>query len=167
MRASEHERTLFDTKDGKPDPLRLEGPMWTCARCHLELPPKTAPPAIDAFGIYFVCPKCDGRNRLVSTARKGRVSLQQPLTSEVTVLTPPLLRLDGDLFFHYEFEKQRYQIQVTLECLTEALGSDGTLEGDRSTLQANILQILDVARRKVRDGFDSPVKVMRSDFVCR
>jgi len=83
------------------------------------------------------------------------------------VITPPLLRLDGDLFFYYEIDKKSYQIQITLECLTQTLGSDGSFEGDRNALQANLPRILDVARHKVRDGTSSPVKVMRGDFSIR
>ena len=80
------------------------------------------------------------------------------------MLTPPLLRLDGDLFFHYEFENKRYQIQLTVECLSDVLGSDGSLDGDRKALQKHIVQILDIARSKVSSGSLSPVKVLRSDF---
>lgn len=40
--------------------------MWTCVRCAAELSVDDAPPAIDDFGIYFLCPKCGRRNRVVN-----------------------------------------------------------------------------------------------------
>jgi hypothetical protein len=51
--------------------------MWKCIRCKAELPFSAVGPAIDSFGIYFVCPICRRRNRLINVGRRGRIELMQ------------------------------------------------------------------------------------------
>ncbi|SAK88492.1 hypothetical protein AWB83_04946 [Caballeronia ptereochthonis] len=80
------------------------------------------------------------------------------------MLNAPLLRLEGDLFFQHEIRNKRFQIQVTLGCLTDVFGSDGSLEGDRIAFLANLDQILVVAKNKVMSGLNSPIKLSATDF---
>jgi hypothetical protein len=51
--------------------------MWNCIRCHVEIPFAAVEPGIDDFGIYFICPHCRRRNRLINIGRRGRIVLQQ------------------------------------------------------------------------------------------
>lgn len=49
--------------------------IWMCIRCHTEISVAKADPAIDSFGIYFICPYCRRRNQLVYAGRKRGVLL--------------------------------------------------------------------------------------------
>ena len=138
--------------------------MWKCVRCLLELPAQSVEPAIDAFGIYFVCPVCRRRNRLVNEGRSGHVSLQQPELSAPCSPTRPILRLGGDLFFRHEIRSRAFQIRVTRNCMIDVFHSDGSLEGDSAALQTNFLWIVAVASGKAKRGFSSPIKVLNTDF---
>jgi hypothetical protein len=52
--------------------------MWKCIRCHFYVIPfKSAEPGIDSFGIYFICPVCRRRNKLINVGRRGRIALMQ------------------------------------------------------------------------------------------
>lgn len=43
---------------------RTDLPRWTCKQCGEDFAVESAPPEIDAQGLFFVCPKCDKRNGL-------------------------------------------------------------------------------------------------------
>lgn len=43
--------------------------MWKCIRCNVETPFNAVEPSIDSFGIYFLCPHCGRRNKLVCVKR--------------------------------------------------------------------------------------------------
>lgn len=51
--------------------------MWKCVKCKAALPFAAVEPAIDDFGIYFICPMCKRRNRLINVGRRGRLELMQ------------------------------------------------------------------------------------------
>jgi len=55
--------------------------MWTCIRCHTELPEFTggAEANLDSFGVHFMCPVCGRRNRLRSLGEdeEGFLRLEQ------------------------------------------------------------------------------------------
>lgn len=40
--------------------------MWECIKCRQFIPTEDVEPGIDDFGIYFICPVCERRNKLVS-----------------------------------------------------------------------------------------------------
>ncbi len=80
------------------------------------------------------------------------------------MLTAPLLRLDGDLFFNYEIRKRTFRIQVSLGCLSDVFESDGSISGDRDAFLENIEPILIVANSKAAHGFESPIKILSADF---
>jgi hypothetical protein len=42
-----------------------------------EIPFNDVEPAIDRFGIYFICPRCGRRNKLINVGKRGRVALLQ------------------------------------------------------------------------------------------
>lgn len=53
--------------------------MWTCKSCGLLVMFKAVEPEIDEEGIYFLCPGCDARNKLVNVdPRGGGIVLGQP-----------------------------------------------------------------------------------------
>jgi len=41
------------------------------------IPFKAVEPGIDSFGVYFICPHCGRRNKLVNVGRRGRIVLYQ------------------------------------------------------------------------------------------
>lgn len=45
--------------------------MWTCKRCTINLKFSECEPAIEHFGIYFLCPRCGYRNKLANVAKAG------------------------------------------------------------------------------------------------
>lgn len=49
--------------------------MWTCIRCKLELTPDHAPPEIDSFGVFFICPECGRRNNLHAAGKDAEGGL--------------------------------------------------------------------------------------------
>lgn len=51
--------------------------MWKCIRCKAALPFVAVEPAIDDFGIYFICPICRRRNRLINVGKRGHIELMQ------------------------------------------------------------------------------------------
>jgi hypothetical protein len=55
----------------------MEGAMWKCIRCHLLIDFSAVEPGIDSFGIYFICPVCRRRNKLINIGKRGRIALQQ------------------------------------------------------------------------------------------
>jgi len=57
-----------------------ESAMWKCQHCGLEVMFSAVQPEIDDEGCYFVCPGCDGRNKLVNVGpRDGdHIALAQP-----------------------------------------------------------------------------------------
>ncbi|CAB3795629.1 hypothetical protein LMG28138_03918 [Pararobbsia alpina] len=51
--------------------------MWTCIKCFASIPCNQVEASIDDFGIYFLCPHCKRRNRLVNVGKHGRIALMQ------------------------------------------------------------------------------------------
>ncbi|MGF6508659.1 hypothetical protein [Paraburkholderia sp. 32] len=52
--------------------------MWKCIRCHVEIPFDDVEPSIDDFAVYFICPHCGQRNRLVNVGKpNGPIVLEQ------------------------------------------------------------------------------------------
>jgi hypothetical protein len=51
--------------------------MWKCIRCHCLIPCEAVEAGIDSFGIYFICPVCRRRNKLVNVGKRGRIALMQ------------------------------------------------------------------------------------------
>lgn len=51
--------------------------MWKCIRCTAEIKFAEVEPGIDDFGVYFICPKCGRRNKLVNVGQHGRIELMQ------------------------------------------------------------------------------------------
>lgn len=51
--------------------------MWTCIKCSASIPFERVEPSIDDFGIYFICPHCGRRNRLVNVGKHGHIELMQ------------------------------------------------------------------------------------------
>jgi hypothetical protein len=45
--------------------------MWKCRHCGLALLPDAVKPEVDSEGCHFICPGCDGRNRLVNVGGPG------------------------------------------------------------------------------------------------
>lgn len=53
--------------------------MWKCVRCGFEIPFEGIEPAIDDLGIYFICPVCRRRNKLINVGKPdGPIELMQP-----------------------------------------------------------------------------------------
>jgi hypothetical protein len=42
-----------------------------------QIPFNDDEPATDSFGIYFICPRCGRRNKLINVGERGRVALLQ------------------------------------------------------------------------------------------
>ncbi|HDR9184695.1 TPA: hypothetical protein QDB06_005329 [Burkholderia vietnamiensis] len=74
------------------------------------------------------------------------------------------LRRGNDLVFNHVIGDKTFQVQVTHECLCDALGSDGTTEGDEKAISDNMVRIAEVVTEKALAGADSPIIVMRSDI---
>ncbi|MDR5761919.1 hypothetical protein [Caballeronia sp. LZ035] len=55
-------------------------------------------------------------------------------------------------------------IQVTHECLVDALASDGTEESDRAALDAHWRRIIAIGEDKFNAGEQQPIVVKRADF---
>ncbi|MFT4174199.1 MAG: hypothetical protein QM639_16670 [Rhodocyclaceae bacterium] len=51
--------------------------MWTCKRCTAEVKSAQAEAQIDSFGVFFICPCCGRRNKLVNAGTEGRIALVQ------------------------------------------------------------------------------------------
>jgi hypothetical protein len=51
--------------------------MWVCIKCKVGYPFSRVEPSIDDFGIYFMCPNCGRRNRLINVGKRGRIALMQ------------------------------------------------------------------------------------------
>lgn len=43
--------------------------MWKCKRCTVDLKFADCEPAIDHFGVYFLCPRCGYRNKLKNVGK--------------------------------------------------------------------------------------------------
>lgn len=43
--------------------------MWTCRHCGMVVQEQVVEPEQDSEGYYFVCPSCEGRNRLTNAAK--------------------------------------------------------------------------------------------------
>ncbi len=55
--------------------------MWTCRHCGLTVMAHTVEPEIDDDGCYFICPGCEGRNKLMGAGDdgdEGQAELTQP-----------------------------------------------------------------------------------------
>lgn len=52
--------------------FRGEAAMWICIRCRAEISVDAAEPGIDDFGIYFICPHCGRRNKLINVSARNR-----------------------------------------------------------------------------------------------
>lgn len=52
--------------------FRWEAVMWICIRCHTEISLDAVEPDIDDFGIYFICPHCGRRNKLINVSAPDR-----------------------------------------------------------------------------------------------
>ncbi|KVW08509.1 hypothetical protein WK91_30775 [Burkholderia cepacia] len=74
------------------------------------------------------------------------------------------LRQHGDMFFNHVIGEKSYQIQVTHECLTDSLGSDGTREGDENAIVQNMGSIQAITLRKIEAGARSPIQIRNDDF---
>ena len=57
----------------------MEGVMWTCRNCNVELDVDEVAPQIDEEGFFFICPGCDYRNKLANIGpdATGRPQLVQ------------------------------------------------------------------------------------------
>lgn len=73
-------------------------------------------------------------------------------------------RQHGDMFFDCVFGDSKYRVQVTHECLTDSLGSDGSREGDESAIVQNMDTIQAIALQKIEAGVQSPVQIRNDDF---
>jgi hypothetical protein len=52
--------------------------MWKCIRCHTKISFAAVEPGADDFGVYFICPHCGRRNKLVNVGRSdGPIELMQ------------------------------------------------------------------------------------------
>ncbi|AOI98145.1 hypothetical protein [Burkholderia sp. LA-2-3-30-S1-D2] len=74
------------------------------------------------------------------------------------------LRQHGDMFFGHVFGDSTYQVQVTHECLTDSLGSDGSREGDENAIVQNMESIQAIAQKKIEAGAQSPIQIGNDDF---
>lgn len=45
--------------------------MWTCVHCGLEVMFSATETELDNENCYFICPSCDGRNRLDNMSKDG------------------------------------------------------------------------------------------------
>ena len=45
--------------------------MWNCMRCTARLAFSSCKPAIDSFGCYFLCPRCNYRNVLKNVGKQS------------------------------------------------------------------------------------------------
>ncbi|KVT92657.1 hypothetical protein WK60_13785 [Burkholderia ubonensis] len=67
------------------------------------------------------------------------------------------------MVFNGDFDG-KVEIQVTHECLTDKLGSDGTRDGDEKAIVDNMDRISRIALEKSLAGAASPIFIVSADF---
>ncbi|MGF6408642.1 hypothetical protein B0G69_0080 [Paraburkholderia sp. RAU2J] len=58
---------------------QTEADVWTCRNCNAQFAPGEVEPKIDEDGLFFICPGCDYRNKLVNVGdeAEGRPQIVQ------------------------------------------------------------------------------------------